>query len=142
MADKLRTMFKTFIQKQITKALILFSVLAFASPLSAAQNTASESPWYESILEEGKALSISVYDWCAAALESGMTLVSEMGSKLKDSTQVLDNAENTLKERSTAATNRMNDIQQKTQLKGESTNFNKVMDNENLNFETKNVGDL
>lgn len=95
--------------------------------------------WYEVALKYGKFYFNKAYDYCMGFFSEQ---VDGVNASIKEHTAVLDEAEKAVTERNVAADKRAKDLQEKTGLKGETTNMQNVIDNKELHYETKNFDDV
>lgn len=94
--------------------------------------------WYELIIKDTTYYFNVVYKACADFYDEN---IASLAGVAKDA-NIFDKAEAVVKDRNVAAENRMKDIQEKTQLKGEVTDMQQVIDKKELHYEVKEFNDV
>ena len=124
----------------LSLSLFVFSFEAKAQDESDAQ--LASGPWYETYVNEAKVMAHKVELWCTQVIEQGIAYVKAATSDFDNPLQMAEDARVKLEERNVATANRAKDLQEKTGLKGEATNMDKVVESGELKYEVKDIQEV
>ncbi len=134
-------------QKFLTTCILTLSLLvgSFHSHAEESNETGSglsTGPWYETYVNEAKVLAHKAELWCTQMVEQGIAYVKAATSDMDNQLQMAEDARVKLEERNIAAANRAKELQEKTGLKGEATNLDKVVESGELKYEVRDLQDI
>lgn len=103
------------------------------------QNENANMGWYELAMKYGTYYFNQAYDYCVGLFTDQTAGIKQ---SFDENMAVINDAEKAVTDRNLAAEKRAKDIQEKTGLKGDSTNMQEVIDKKEVQYEEKSFDDI